>query len=82
VNPGPKQGWENEGAAACEELMKQEDQAFLKAKDQETAATHLKILKDGRGKLVNLAELIQTKAEDKSREKLGELNSEVLFNKS
>jgi hypothetical protein len=46
--------------AAFEKLVKQADQAPQKVKDQETE-THLKILY-GRNKLVNLAEDVQTEA--------------------
>jgi hypothetical protein len=43
--------------------------------------TRLKILKDGRDKLVNLADTMHEEAEDKTHEELIKLNEEILYNK-
>jgi hypothetical protein len=77
-----KQGWEDRGTAACEELMKQADQTPEKAKHPETEEARLKIIENGKDKLVDLTEVVQTEAEDNSRKKFSELNSEELFNRS
>jgi hypothetical protein len=43
--------------------------------------TNLRILLDGRDKLVNIAECIHIKTEDKPKDKLAEFNEEILHNK-
>jgi hypothetical protein len=42
-----RQVWENKGTAACEDALKLTDEALDRAKKQETAETHLKILENG-----------------------------------
>ncbi len=51
------------------------------AKEQEVAERRLKIMEDGRDKLINLADTVQEEAEDRTQEKLIELSNEVLYNK-
>jgi hypothetical protein len=50
-----KQGWESKETAACKNSLKLADQALDKAKEQKTAETCLKMLENGRDKLINIA---------------------------
>jgi hypothetical protein len=49
-----------------------------KAREQEAAEMRLKILEDGRDKLVNLANTMHEESEDKTLEELIELNEETV----
>ncbi len=61
---GQRHGWENKGTAAWKELPEAGRSSFEKAREQETAETHLKILKNRGDELVNIAKAIQTETED------------------
>jgi hypothetical protein len=65
---------------ACKNSLKLAEQALERVRKQETAENGLKILEDGRDKLVNMAEAIHTETEDKLEDKFVELN-EILSNK-
>jgi hypothetical protein len=62
-------------------LLREANEALEKARVQEATETRLKILKDGRDKLVNLADTMHEEAEDKTHEELIMLNEEIPYNK-
>ncbi len=62
-------------------MLREADEALEKARVQEATETRPKILKDGRDKLVNLADTMHEEAEDKTHEELIKLNEEILYNK-
>jgi hypothetical protein len=55
--------------------------AWERAREQEAAETRLKILEDGRDKLVSLADALHAEIEDKTGEELIKLNEEILYKK-
>jgi ABC-type branched-subunit amino acid transport system ATPase component len=65
-----KKEWEERGAAACKESTKLANQILERAKEQEAAERHLKILESGRDKLINIAEAVYTETEERSEDKL------------
>lgn len=73
-----EQEWDNRGSAECEELRR----ALEKGQGARNHETCLEILKGSSDKLVKLAKVVQTEAEDRSGEELSKLNAEVLLNKS
>jgi hypothetical protein len=52
-----------------------------RAREQEAAETRLKIMEDGRVKLINLADVVQDEDEERSRDELIELSNDVLYNR-
>jgi hypothetical protein len=71
--------WECKDAATCGNLLKEADGALERAREQEAAETRLKILEDGRDKLVNLADAMLLEAEDRTGEEIIELKDEILY---
>ncbi len=57
------------------------DQALDRAKEQEAAEKHLKILESGRNNLVNIAEIEHKEAEKRSEVELIEMSKYMLYNK-
>jgi hypothetical protein len=55
--------------------------ALERAREQEAAETRLKILEDGRDKLVSLADALHAEIEDKTGKELIKLNEEILYKK-
>ncbi len=52
-----------------------------KGREQEATEIRLKILEDGRDKLMNLADAMHAEAEDKMGEELIQLNGKILYKK-
>jgi hypothetical protein len=61
--------WEERRAAACKESRKLANQTLERAKEQEAAEKHQKILESGRDKLINIAEAVYTETEERSEDK-------------
>jgi hypothetical protein len=78
VDLRPEAGVGGKGSATCENYLKLTDQALVKTKEQEAAETHQKYSSVDR-KLVNTGGAVCTKTEDKSEDKLVEINEEILY---
>ncbi len=60
-----KLAWICKASVACGELLREADEVLEKAREQETAETGLKMLEDGREKLVNLVNNMHKEVENK-----------------
>jgi NADH dehydrogenase FAD-containing subunit len=76
-----KSAWQHKGRDACGELLKEADEALKRAREQEAAETRLKIMEDGKDELINMADTIQDKAEERFQDELIEMSNEVLHKK-
>ncbi len=73
--------WQQKGKDACGDLLKEEEKALKRAKEREAAETRLRIMEARRDKLIVLADVVQDKAEERSRDKLIYLGNKVLYKK-
>jgi hypothetical protein len=76
-NDDLKSLWQQKGKDSCGYLLKEADRAPERARKQEAAGTTLRIMVDGRDKLIILADAVQDEAEERSRDELIELGNEV-----
>ncbi len=67
------------GRDVCWNLQKEAEAALKKAKEKEAAETRWQIMEVGRDKIIVLAQAAQDEAEERSRDELIDLGSEVLY---